>query len=150
MTEPRLDGAVRVFDLLGAGDVDGAARAAARFRPRAVLDAIGYHDVAEHAGRYRDLVIAWLPLVDPLSRPEIAAWFVENSVADLAYLDDQHTAAALLVDSVKASVTRSAEILAMLETVAHGPDAGVSRERAGVARASAEELRAVVARIDDV
>ncbi|MDR2256480.1 MAG: hypothetical protein LBE25_10835 [Arthrobacter sp.] len=115
-----------------------------------MLDARDYRDVSEHAERYRDLVLAWLPLVDPLSRPEIAYWYADNSVADLAHLDDQHTAAALLVDSVKASVIRSAELLERLDTVAYGPDAGVSRERAGVARASAEELRAVVARIDDV
>lgn len=150
MTEPRLDGPAVVFELSGAGDVDGAARAAARFRPQVVLDAIDYQDVSEHAERYRDRVLAWPPLVDLLSRPEMAYWYADNSVADLAHLDDQNTAAALLVDSVKASVTRSAEILAMLETVAYGPDAGVSRERVGVARASAEELRAVVARIDDV
>lgn len=147
MTEPRLDGPVLVFDLLGAGDVDGAARAAARFRPQVVLDAIDYHDVAEHAERYRDLVLAWMPLVDPLSRPEIAYWYADNSVADLASLDDQASAACMVVASAGDAAERLAGLLGGLGFLAAGPVAGLSRSRAAALAAEAERLRAVGSRL---
>jgi hypothetical protein len=133
----------RVFALLSGGDVDGAAQEASRFRPQLVLEAIDYQDVAEHAERYRDLVIAWLPLVDPLHRPEIAAWFVDNSVADMAYLDDQGMAAQLLASSAQEAALRLADILGTAPVLCVGPDAGLTKREVARLVTVAEQMRVV-------
>lgn len=129
--------------LVTSGKIQQAAVQAAQLQPRLVAESIDYHAISDDAQPWLDFARAWIKAADPLDRPEIASWLVNTSVADMAYLDAQAEAAALLAQTTREARARLADLLDEAMVLTSGPDAGLSEEEAKEYSDAATALRSV-------
>lgn len=116
---------------------------AARLRPGIVIDGLDYHALSGNAQPWFDFALAWAEAADPLDRPEIAAWLMNLSVADMSYLDVQAESAALMARVTRQATARLAELLDQATVLSDGPDAGLSKSQAQQFTSAAASLRSL-------
>ena len=114
---------------------------AARCQPQAVTEAIDYHDLAENAEAYLEFARAWIQGANALDKPQIAAWLVNTSVADMSYLEAQAEAAVLLSNATRAALDYLSTLLEEATVLSSGPDAGLSKAGAETFTVAAQAIR---------
>lgn len=124
------------------GDVSRAVAVALSTNPVQVFEQIDYHAMSDDAELYANFAREFYAASDELNRVQVAAWIADHSVAELAYLEMESEAAHLLSSSVAAAIVHIAGMLNDgMDTVAYGPDAGITNDQLNTYREIATALR---------
>lgn len=133
-----------IIEAIEAKDPTNAASLAIQHQPTELVESFDYHRIADDAEPYFEFVKAWVAAAHPLEKPTIARWFVDNSVADFAYLDAQAEGASLLSSSVREAKDHLAKLIDDLNFLSQGPDSGLAKARVAEYKQAATQLREIV------
>ena len=134
---------MRIVQLLESGSPVEAAELASQVKPEMLLESLDHHRMTDLAELHVEFIRAWMAKATPMERAVIASWLLENSIADLAYVNVQAEAAQRVISAVRESRDCLAGLLEDLILVTEGPDAGLSI-------AAAREYQQVAARLRGV
>lgn len=97
--------------------------------------------MTDDADPYLDFARAFFNQSSSLARVEIAEWILGHSAAEFSYLEVEAEAARIVSQAVKGALDYLALTLDQLDTVAFGPDAGLTREQVAEYNLVAKKLR---------
>jgi len=123
-------------------------RSASAVLPTAWVAELDEDFVDEHAEAIDAFFRRVIPQLPPAEAFEMAAQCQRHYVLGLAHLDALHTAADLLIGSIRRLLDHMASVLDDTEPLACGPDAGVSQSTYERLRAAAATLRSIDLQIE--